>query len=541
MASPSHAAVSQGGGGAPAAAGDLGGDAPLVGNVGQEYVQSALSTSDPVTAIRDIQARGALADPRCRPLLGALDALGLSRAEAHRLVVQRAAEELLARVAALPPDRLLRLLEATFPFIGISDLRAVPLAVLDRLNPVPASFLKQLAVDRELFWELPAGVQRQAWQLDRGLLQAHALPLVAAYTYETATAMQALNMDETLPESGGAPAAGAAPARPATAPRLGGGSAGGPGAGAPRPPRPPLPHLARRNLRAGSAALRRLTAMVGRSEAVYRGVVDLCVARFRSGGGGACVGMQESALCALRSQLLMSLHDHGEAGICAGEGSFHKLAWTLDACLKDGRLDPRRLKELAAFFAPLDVAAPLAAARYQPAPAARAARAPRAARPAPERDNDAESAGAPGGASAAGAPQRELGDAGMALRDPAPFHLLLRQVVRRLEKCVEEAAVPRDDRELAFLTRLLALAVECRGLLRDRHFHFPRERARAGAAGRGAGAWRRAARRAKRSPRRRLHPAATQTKIDADAAAAFFRRRSVRPSVPISSPLPARA
>jgi hypothetical protein len=51
--------------------------------------------------------------------------------------------------------------QASFPYIGIADLRAVPLAVLDRLQPVPATFLKQLAGDKELFVELPAGVQRQ--------------------------------------------------------------------------------------------------------------------------------------------------------------------------------------------------------------------------------------------------------------------------------------------------------------------------------------------------------------------------------------------
>lgn len=51
--------------------------------------------------------------------------------------------------------------QASFPYIGIGDLRAVPLAVLDRLQPVPATFLKQLATDKDLFWDLPLGVQRQ--------------------------------------------------------------------------------------------------------------------------------------------------------------------------------------------------------------------------------------------------------------------------------------------------------------------------------------------------------------------------------------------
>lgn len=56
--------------------------------------------------------------------------------------------------------------QASFPYIGIADLRAVPLAVLSRLQPVPASFLKQLATDKDLFWDLPVGVQRQVgWRV----------------------------------------------------------------------------------------------------------------------------------------------------------------------------------------------------------------------------------------------------------------------------------------------------------------------------------------------------------------------------------------
>ena len=40
--------------------------------------------------------------------------------------------------------------------------QAVPLAVLGRLQPVPAAYLKQLATDDNVFPELPENVQRQA-------------------------------------------------------------------------------------------------------------------------------------------------------------------------------------------------------------------------------------------------------------------------------------------------------------------------------------------------------------------------------------------
>lgn len=47
-------------------------------------------------------------------------------------------------------------------------------------------------------------------------------------------------------------------------------------------------------------------------------------------------------------------------------------------------------------------------------------------------DEDAESAGAPG-ASHAEEPNRELGDAGMVLRDPPTLHLIIHQVLFHVE------------------------------------------------------------------------------------------------------------
>lgn len=44
-------------------------------------------------------------------------------------MLEKAREALLARIPSLPPPALLSLLEASFPFVGIPDLRGVPLAV----------------------------------------------------------------------------------------------------------------------------------------------------------------------------------------------------------------------------------------------------------------------------------------------------------------------------------------------------------------------------------------------------------------------------
>lgn len=42
---------------------------------------------------------------------------------------------------------------------------------MSHLHPLPQEYLTQLAEDRDIFKELPMSVQRQIWEIDRGLLQ----------------------------------------------------------------------------------------------------------------------------------------------------------------------------------------------------------------------------------------------------------------------------------------------------------------------------------------------------------------------------------
>ena len=54
-----------------------------IGTRGGEFVTNALTSGDDVTAaIERVQQRGALRNPDCEPLLGLLDHMGQSRAEA---------------------------------------------------------------------------------------------------------------------------------------------------------------------------------------------------------------------------------------------------------------------------------------------------------------------------------------------------------------------------------------------------------------------------------------------------------------------------
>lgn len=169
----------------------------LVGAPGQEFVASMLSTKDPQSAVNEVQKAASLPE-RCMPLLQLLDQLGVARAESHQYILQYARRILLSRIDKMSPDKLNLLLESSFAFIGIPDLRVIPLTVLSRLQPVPTTFLKQLSQDAELFQELPSTVQRQVWELDKNLLQQHALPKVLEFIQESPNIMRAFDMAECL-------------------------------------------------------------------------------------------------------------------------------------------------------------------------------------------------------------------------------------------------------------------------------------------------------------------------------------------------------
>ena len=134
----------------------------LVGGEGQDYIAATLSRADDVAAAMErVRKHGALLDADTEPVLGLLSALGVKRGEAYREMLERAVAELTRRAPTLPQGTLLSLLDASFPYIGIEELKAVPLTVFAHMTPVPSSYLKQVSRDMGMFRQLPVEVQRQ--------------------------------------------------------------------------------------------------------------------------------------------------------------------------------------------------------------------------------------------------------------------------------------------------------------------------------------------------------------------------------------------
>lgn len=423
----------------------------LVGNTGKEFVHESLEKGDPKEALLLIQEKAAFKNPHCRPLIGFLDQLGVRRKESHEYVLNRALESLLKKIPALPSEKLVGLLEETFPFIGIHQLRAVPLAVLDRLHPIPLTFIKQLAMDNEVFWDLPSQVQRQVWALDKNLLRRHALSLIAEYKYEEGTWRQGLSMELDAQV------------------------------------------LSRKIMRQKSEALGHLVAMVGSKVDIFKGVSAILTETYGDKESSIYVGMKEAAVCACKTQLLMSLYDAEEAKLCATDPAY-SLAWMLDSCIRDREISEKKLAEIDRFFVSAIKAeekkklrghhARGAAAHGEPSPSAAKASSKTATGIGNKKkillastaNRDAESAGIPIGGSNGRSDDKTgktLGEASMCLRDPSAFHLIVHEIINTIKHCVEHEQLPRENVRLQLLTKLLNMAAWSKDMFRTNVFYYP--------------------------------------------------------------------
>ncbi len=431
----------------------------LVGGEGQDYIAATLSRADDVAAAMErVRKHGALLDADTEPALGLLSALGVKRGEAYREMLERAVAELTRRAPTLPQGTLLSLLDASFPYIGIEELKAVPLTVFAHMTPVPSSYLKQVSRDMGMFRQLPVEVQRQCWVKDAALLRRHVSPSMMAYGEETEAVRMNMNQDMTLAELNASD-----DWSPTSAAR--GTSDGGAGGA-----------KSRKALRTESASVNRLRNIIGTTKnsmnpSLYIEVIRLCRAHFANSG--------DDSACSLRSQLLMSYHDAGENELCSMD-KCHRLAWLMDACIRDRYLDGRRLKEMGSL---IDNAVKKAKSKTVKKPTKTkptrfrivgfGAKKAEAKKDGNESDDGGSISRVHDVHERDDTLEQVPGDMGMILQDPPVLHLLLHETIRTLEAVIEAEGVPKKEPRLHDLTKFICLALTSQACLRENFSEVP--------------------------------------------------------------------
>ena len=150
-------------------------------------IRRQLLRGDPATVVSALHASHSVRSVASLPAVYALlSALGVSRSAGNRRVVSSLLARLLQRVASVePPSALLALLDDSFAYLALDELRVVPIACMQRLQTVPRRVLRRLAEQPTLLQvSQPASqlASQPARQTDRQ---------TADSTHDTPTARQA--------------------------------------------------------------------------------------------------------------------------------------------------------------------------------------------------------------------------------------------------------------------------------------------------------------------------------------------------------------
>ena len=179
-----------------------------------------------------------------------------------------------------------------------------------------------------------------------------------------------------------------------------------------------------------SAALKTVSELVGTAQ-LYAAALATCreVYTFTS----------DRSIAELRVALLMAIHDSNDAArpVRNWDPEF-KFVWMLDACVRDGRIAPRLMRDLIHHAAPLGLADPL----------------------------NPDDAPPPVGAAEAAERAARLADLALALCGVRSQQLLAREALLLCHKAVDEEALPRDDATARGVCRLIALSAQANSRLK---------------------------------------------------------------------------
>jgi hypothetical protein len=273
---------------------------------------------------------------------------------------------------------------------------------MKRLKLIPLPFLMELAHNPELYADSPVEVRRQIWRVNDELFKAELVPFMKQHSDEMTNHSHTL-----LAGQSGASGTIISSVWELLDP----------------------PVLDSRKRRQQNSALQELLRLVGEHVTqldLYRHACTLikqgCITCWSLPdiADGMCQALSH---CTLRAELLMALHDMSSE-LTARDCSY-KLAWGLDACLREGLIDTRRVRELDSFV--LDM---LSVDGHVTAPTSDSA-------PLDTR----------------------LRDAAMIARDPWVLATLTRSIWHQLQALIAQEELPKKDETLRFLTGLLNLAL----------------------------------------------------------------------------------
>lgn len=355
-----------------------------IGISGTEYLRETLTNcADPIAAIEEFQDQNGILLPSLKPALHFLDLHGISRLDFHQSVVTILKDSLLQtltdNVANLPEaqrnKKLNELMDKSFPLVKNKELQPVVLHIMKYLPKIKDDYLAVIEKDPDLYKVTSIEVKRQIWSRNQALFGQEVSTLLNEYALVRRRRLLAVDdggSGEPLPATAATAVTGAFFA---TSPRS----------------------------RRQEAIVRSLVEMIGSDIYLYDMMLQFLRTLF--------VRTRNAHYCALRVELLMALHDGDVQAVCSLDPS-HKFAWCLDACVRDGIIDPKRSRELQGFLESVR--------RGQ---------------------------------------EQVLGDLAMVLCDPFAMHTVCLTVAKLLQQLAAVDGLPRENQDVVLMVRLLQLGL----------------------------------------------------------------------------------
>ncbi|KAF0716278.1 Aste57867_2921 [Aphanomyces stellatus] len=157
----------------------------MLGSSGGTMLQDILRTAaQPEEAIVSFQKQYGLKEDTSASLQ-LLDLLGCRRPETHSKLLDTMVSTLLKRIQSkhISEAQLQKLLELTFPYLEVRELRAIPIAVLAAQQSTPPLYLQELCDhdNRALLDQFPMHVKRRIWSIAPHELRLEVDKVVGAY------------------------------------------------------------------------------------------------------------------------------------------------------------------------------------------------------------------------------------------------------------------------------------------------------------------------------------------------------------------------
>lgn len=271
-----------------------------MGPQGASKVRQMLCKKDPLVCISRLQTQHGL-HKSCQPALHVLKLLGHSALEVHSGVMRLLSRRLQRLLSAgnVPQHRLLSLLEASFQYANVKELRPILVRCMLQLTAVPTKYLSRLAEDVALLEEMPLLLRQQVWSSHPQAWTSKVWPLLLDYAKER-------------------------PVYPVTL-------------------WIPIRWVRAQTRRKRDEQLQHLVKLIGKCQKLY----EMTLALLRT----AFIQTGHRRYCQLRQDILMVQHEakHSVAELQARDPC-HQYAWSLDVGHRDHKLGPKIVDKLQTYL-----------------------------------------------------------------------------------------------------------------------------------------------------------------------------------------------